>query len=157
VELELRALMPDDAGAARALLSEQFTRTRYRARALELLESALRFDDPEHMALLAFAEGGKTLVGLTLFGTVAGARSVVKIHGVVARELETAVALIDAVRHASEHSGERMIVAELPDDAPFAVASEALEASGFAEEGRVADFVRDGVALRLFVRPLLTV
>jgi hypothetical protein len=157
VELELRALMPDDAGAARALVSEQFAGTRYRARALELLESALRFDDPEYMALLAFAEGGGRLAGLTLFGTVAGARSVVKIHGVLARELETAVALIDAVRQASEHSGERMIVSELPDDAPFAVASEALEASGFAEEGRVPDFVRDGVALRLFVRPLLTV
>jgi hypothetical protein len=157
VELELRALMPDDAGAARALVSEQFAGTRYRARALELLESALRFDDPEYMALLAFAEGGARLAGLTLFGTVAGARSVVKIHGVLARELETAVALIDAVRLASEHSGERMIVSELPDDAPFAVASEALEASGFAEEGRVPDFVRDGVALRLFVRPLLTV
>jgi hypothetical protein len=157
VELELRALMPDDAGGARALVSGQFAGTRYRVRALELLESALRFDDPEYMALLAFDKAGQQLVGLTLFGTVAGARSVVKIHGVVAREVETAVALIDAVREASEHSGERMIVCELPDDAPFAVASEALTASGFAEEGRVPDFVRDGVALRLFVRPLLPV
>ncbi|MFL5606526.1 MAG: hypothetical protein ACJ8AD_08785 [Gemmatimonadaceae bacterium] len=156
MELELRALMPDDAGAARALVSEQFAGTRYRVRALELLESALRFDDPEHMALLAFANGGERLVGLALFGTVTGAHAVVKVHGVVARELETAVALLDAVRQASERSGERMIVSELPDDAPFAVASKALAASGFAEEGRVPDFVRDGVALRLFVRPLLT-
>jgi hypothetical protein len=157
VELELRALMPDDAGAARALVSGQFAGTRYRARALELLESALRFDDPEYMALLAFADGGARLLGLTLFGTVTGARAVVKVHGVVARERETAVALLDAVRQASEHSGERMIVCELPDDTPFAIARDALEASGFAEEGRVPDFVRDGVALRLFVRPLLTV
>jgi hypothetical protein len=153
-DLELRALMPDDAGVARALVSEQFANTRYRARALELLDSALRFDDPEFMAILAFTEGGQTLVGLVLFGTVAGARSVVKVHGIVARERETAVALLDAVRAASEHSGERMIVCELPDDAPFAVASDALEATGFAEEGRVPDFVRDGVALRLLVHPL---
>jgi hypothetical protein len=157
VGLELRALMPDDAGAARALVSEQFAGTRYRTRALELLESALRFDDPEYMALLAFSEGGQRLTGLVLFGTVTGARSVVKVHGVVARERETAIALLDAVREASERSGERMIVSELPDDAPFALASAALEASGFAEEGRVPDFIRDGVALRLFVRPLLTV
>jgi hypothetical protein len=156
VDLELRALMPDDAGAARALVSAQFAGTRYRARALELLQSALRFDDPEHMALLAFADGGTRLVGLVLFGTVTGARAVVKVHGIAARERDTAIALLDAVRQASEHSGERMIVAELPDDAPFALASEAFEASGFAEEGRVPDFVRDGVALRLFVRPLLT-
>ncbi|MDQ6635467.1 MAG: hypothetical protein M3Z10_12025 [Gemmatimonadota bacterium] len=149
-------MMPDDAGAARALVSGQFAGTRYSARALELLECALRFDDPEYMALLALPEGGTQLVGLVLFGTVAGARSVVKVHGVVARERDTAVALLDGVRQASEHSGERMIVAELPDDTPFALTSEALEASGFAEEGRVSDFVRDGVALRLFVRPLLT-
>lgn len=154
MELELRALMPDEAGAARALVSGQFAGTRYRARAMELLESALRFDDPEFMALLAFIEGEARLVGLVLFGAVAGARSVVKVHGVVAQEPATAVALLDAVRAASEHSGERMIVCELPDDAPFAVASKALEASGFAEEGRVPDFVRDGVALRLLVRPL---
>jgi hypothetical protein len=92
-----------------------------------------------------------------LFGTVAGARSVVKVHGVVAHEPATAIALLDAVRQASERSGERMILCELPEDAPFAVASEALEASGFAEEGRVPDFVRDGVALRLLVRPLHSV
>ena len=157
MDLELRALMPDDAGAARALVSGQFAATPYAARALELLESALRFDDPEYMALLAFAGDGKQLVGLVLFGTVAGARSVVKVHGVVARERDTAIALLNAVLTASEHSGERMIVSELPDDTPFTIASEALEASGFAEEGRVPDFVRDGVALRLFVRPLLTV
>ena len=154
---ELRALMPDDAGAARALVSGQFAATPYAARALELLESALRFDDPEYMALLAFAGDGKSLVGLVLFGTVAGAHAVVKVHGVVARERDTAIALLNAVLKASEHSGERMIVSELPDDTPFTIASEALEASGFAEEGRVPDFVRDGVALRLFVKPLLTV
>ena len=157
MDLELRALMPDDAGAARALVSGQFAATPYAARALELLESALRFDDPEYMALLAFAGDGKQLVGLVLFGTVAGARSVVKVHGVVARERDTAIALLNAVLTASEHAGERMIVSELPDDTPVTIASEALEASGFAEEGRVPDFVRDGVALRLFVRPLLTV
>jgi hypothetical protein len=156
-DLELRALMPDDAGAARALVSEQFAGTRYRARALELLESALRFDDPEHMAILAFTEGEARLLGLVLFGTVTGARSVVKVHGVVAHEPAAARALLEAVRLASERSGERMIVCELPDDAPFAVASEALAATGFAEEGRVPDFVRDGVALRLLVHPLHSV
>jgi hypothetical protein len=154
VELTLRALLPEDAAAARALLSERFAGTRYRARALELLESALQFDDPEFMALLAFGEDGSPLVGLVLFGTVAGARSVVKVHGVVSEQLEAAVALLEAVRRASEQSGERMIVCELPDDAPFAVAAEALAAAGYTEEGRVPDFVREGVALRLLVHPV---
>ena len=150
----LRALMPEDAEAARALVSEHFAGTRYRARALELLNSALEFEDPEYMALLAFDADELRLRGLALFGTVAGARAVAKVHGVVARERDTAIALLDAVRRAGEHAGERMIVCELPDDAPFAVAAEALAAAGFTEEGRVADFVREGVALRLLVRPL---
>lgn len=154
MDLVLRALIPEDDDAARALLSEQFAGTRYRARVLEQLEAALQFEDPEYMALLAFGEDESRLLGLVLFGTVAGARSVVKVHAVVGGEREAAEALLDAVRRASEHSGERMIVCELPDDAPFVVAAEALEASGFAEEGRVSDFVRDGVALRLLVRPL---
>jgi len=151
VELSLRALMPEDAGAARAFVAEHFAEGEYCARALELLDSALRFDDPEHMALLAVTGSDAPLVGLVLFGTVAGARAVVKVHGVLGRR-DAAVALLEAVRHASEQSGERMIVCELPDDAPFAAAADALAASGYTEEGRVPDFVRDGVALRLLVR-----
>jgi hypothetical protein len=147
--------MPDDADAARAFVSGQFANPRYRARALEVLDSALQFEDPEFMALLALDGAPARLVGITVFGTVAGARSVVKLHGVITSELAPARALVEAVRRASEHSGERMIVCELPDDAPFTVAAAALEASGFTEEGRVPDFVRDGVALRLLVLPLL--
>jgi hypothetical protein len=152
--LELRALMPDDAGAARTFVAGQFTNPRYRARALEVLESALEFEDPEFMALLAVDGDPEHIVGITVFGTVAGARSVVKLHGVITSDAAAARALVVAVRRASEHSGERMIVCELPDDAPFATAIAALEADGFVEEGRVPDFVREGVALRLLVRPL---
>jgi hypothetical protein len=153
--LEVRALMPDDADTARRFVSGQFSNPRYRARALEVLESALEFEDPEFMALLAVDGEPERLVGVTVFGTVAGAHAVVKLHGVITSELAPARALVEAVRRASEHSGERMIVCELPDDAPFATAAAALEANGFTEEGRVPDFVREGVALRLLVRPLL--
>jgi hypothetical protein len=150
----LRALMPDDAEAARALIGERFDGTRYRTRALELLEEALRFEDPEYMGLVALDGEPPQLVGLILFGTVAGARSVVKVHGTVCRDRDAAIALLEAVRRASENSSERMIVCELPDDAPFALAAEALAATGYEEEGRVPDFVSDGVAMRLMVRPL---
>ena len=152
--LEVRALMPDDADAARAFVSGQFANPRYRARALEVLESALLFEDPEFLALLAFDGQPIRLAGITVFGTVVGASSVVKLHGVITSEPAPARALVEAVRRASEHSGERMIVCEIPDDAPFATAAAALEAEGFVEEGRVPDFVREGVALRLLVRPL---
>jgi hypothetical protein len=150
----LRALMPDDADGARALIAERFDGTRYRTRALELLDEALRFEDPEYMGLVAIDGEPPSVVGVVLFGTVAGARSVVKVHGVVCRDRDVAVALLEAVRHASENSSERMIVCELPDDAPFAITADALAASGYEEEGRVPDFVTDGVAMRLMVRPL---
>jgi hypothetical protein len=146
--------MPDDAAAARAFVLAQFTNERYRARALEVLDSALQFEDPEYMALLALDGPARRIVGVALFGTVAGARSVVKLHGVITPERAVADALVEAVRHASEQSGERMIVTEVPDDVVFATTTAALEAGGFVEEGRVPDFVRDGVALRLLVRPL---
>jgi hypothetical protein len=120
-----------------------------------VLNCALQFEDPEYMALLALDSEPARLVGITVFGTVVGAHAVVKLHGVITSDPAAARALVDAVRKASEHSGERMIVCELPDDTPFAAAVAALEANGFTEEGRVPDFVRDGVALRLFVRPLL--
>jgi hypothetical protein len=154
VALELRALMPEDADTTRAFVSGHFSNPRYRARALEVLNFALQFEDPEFMALLALDGEPQRLAGIAVFGTVAGAHAVVKLHGVITSELAAARALVDAVHQASERSGERMIVCELPDDPHFATAAAALEEAGFTEEGRVPDFVRDGVALRLFVLPL---
>jgi hypothetical protein len=147
--------MPEDADTTHAFVSGQLANPRYRARALEVLDAALGFEDPEFMALLALDGEPQHLVGIAVFGTVAGAHAVVKLHGVITNDPAAARALVEAVRQASEHSGERMIVCELPDDDAFATATAALLASGFTEEGRVPDFVRDGVALRLFVRPLL--
>lgn len=153
--LVLRALMPEDAGAARAFVARPLAGTRYASRLLEQLDAALQFDDPEYMALLACDEPDARPVGLVLFGTIAGAQAVVKVHALVSPDPQAADALLDAVHHASAKSGERMLVCELPDDAPFASAARALAAHGYAEEGRVADFVCDGVALRLLVRRLI--
>jgi len=70
---------------------------------------------------------------------------------VVAADPRVQLALLDAVRETCVRSGERLVVCELPHDAPFDVAGVALLASGYREEGRIDDFVRDGVALRLLV------
>ena len=156
MKLVLRALMPEDADAARAFVARLLAGTRYTARLIEQLDAALQFDDPEYMALLACAEPDARLVGLVLFGTVAGARAVVKVHAIASVDPQAADALLDSVHQASAKAGERMIVCELPDDAPFASAARALAANGYAEEGRVADLVCDGVALRLLVRRLIS-
>ena len=143
--------MPEDAAAARATIMDQLRGTPYLARHLEVLDCALRFEDPEYLCLLAAPAEDDAPTGLVLFGTVLGARLATKVHGVLASDPRVQLALIDAVRETCVRSGERLVVCELPHDAPFDVASVALLASGYREEGRIDDFVRDGVALRLFV------
>jgi hypothetical protein len=143
--------MPEDADATRRLVGDELRGTRYLARVTEVLDSALRFEDPEFLCLLAAFGEDDPPIGLVLFGTVLGARLVTKVHAVVALDPRVQLALLDAVRETCARSGERLVVCELPDDVPFDLTAVALLASGYREEGRVADFVRDGVALRLLV------
>ena len=147
----VRPLMPADAGAARALVGNVFRGTPYLERMNEVLESALRFEDPEFLCLLAAPDDAAPPDGLVLFGTILGARLATKVHAVVAPDPRVQLALVDAVRETCQRSGERLVVCELPNDPPFDVSAVALAARGFREEGRVDDLVRDGVALRLLV------
>jgi hypothetical protein len=149
--LNLRALQPADADAARALLSAQFSGSRYEARMLEQLEIAARDDDPECRALVAIGPDEGAVRGLALFGVVAGAQGIVKLHALAAPDRELLRALAGAVRDVSVRSGTRMIVCELPDDAPFRAMKEEIRELGLLEEGRVADFVCDGVDLVVLV------
>jgi hypothetical protein len=147
----VRPLMPEDARAARDTIVRQLRGTPYLGRTLEVLDDALRFEDPEFLCVLAAPGESDPPLGLVLFGTVLGARLVTKVHAVVAPDPRVQLVLLDAVRETCVRSGERLIVCELPHDAPFDVPGVALLASGYREEGRIDDFVRDGVALRLFV------
>jgi hypothetical protein len=147
----VRPLMPQDADAVRSAVADQFRGTPYLTRTLEVLDSALRFEDPEYLCLLVAAGESEPPLGLVLFGTVLGARRASKVHAVVAPDARVQLALLDAVRETCVRSGERLVVCELPHDLPFDVTAAALLASGYHEEGRIDDFVRDGVALRLFV------
>ena len=153
----MRPLMPEDADAVSAAVTAAFRGTPYLGRMKEILESALRFDDPEYLCLLAAAPDDGAPSGVVLFGTVLGARLATKVHAVVASDPRVQLALLDAVRETCVRSGERLVVCELPHESLFDVTAVALIASGFHEEGRIADFVRDGVALRLLVwRPTAT-
>ena len=143
--------MPEDAGVARETIVDHFRGTPYLGRLLGVLGDALRFEDPEFLCLLAAPGESDPPSGLVLFGTVLGARLVTKVHAVVSADPRIQLALLEAVRETCARSGERLVVCELPHDVPFDVTGVTLVASGFREEGRIDDFVRDGVALRLFV------
>lgn len=138
-EVKVRALQPDDAGVARVLVSRQLAGTLYESRILEQLEIAIAGDDPECRALVVIGPDGR---GLALFGDVAGAAGVVKIHALAGDDR----VVLQALARAVGDMGARMIVCEIADDAPFLVTAKALRELGY-EEGRVADFVRDGVDL----------
>ncbi|MDB4879220.1 MAG: hypothetical protein JWL60_666 [Gemmatimonadetes bacterium] len=140
--------MPQDEGAVRALVGSGLAGTRYLARAVEQLEAALQFEDPEYLAVLA--ERGSDVVALALFGTVAGASRCSKLH-LLLGEASALGALAEGITGLCADSGERLLVSELPDDATFRDASDALAAESFVEEGRVPDYVADGIALRLLV------
>ena len=152
-ELVLRPLMPADEEAARELVEAHFSGTRYHARLVEQMETAFRFEDPEYMAILA-VDAEEAMHGLALFGAVAGARQCVKLHAIVSDDAGAIDLLAQGIAEVCGHSGERLIVCELPDDLPFRPVADALLGGGYAEEGRVADYVRDGVALRLLVHRL---
>jgi hypothetical protein len=143
--------MPVDAGTARALVGNVFRGTAYLERMNEVLESALKFEDPEFLCLLAAPDEDAPPIGLVLFGTILGAKLATKVHAVVSLDPIVQLALVDAVRETCERSGERLVISELPNDPPFDISAIALAARGFREEGRVEDLVRDGVALRLLV------
>jgi hypothetical protein len=147
----VRPLMPEDASAAHAVLGSVFRGTPYLSRLEEVLASALQFEDPEFLCLLAEPDPDAAPNGLVLFGTVVGARLVVKVHVVASLDPRIMLALLDAVRETCERSGERLVVCEIPRDVPFDVAAVALIASGYREEGCIEDFVRDGIGLRLMV------
>ena len=146
----MRPLVPEDAVNAHVVLADAFRGTRYLARVDEVLENALRFEDPEYLCLLGEMNGEK-IVGLVLFGAVVGAKLAAKVHVVAAAEPRVMLALLGAVRETCERSGERLVVCEIPRDTPFDVAAVALVASGYREEGCIEDFVRDGIALRVMV------
>ena len=141
--------MPGDADVARALVAAQLRGTRYLARALEVLDAALRFEDPEYLAVVA--ERRAHILALALFGTVAGARQCTKLHALVGRDDAALTALASGVVQVAADAGERLVVCELADDRCFSPAARALPPAGFGEEGRVDDYVADGVALRLLV------
>jgi hypothetical protein len=103
------------------------------------------------MALLAAEPQSGQLVGLVMFGTVAGAQQVTRIHTLVGDDDGTCAALAAAARTVAAESGERMVVAEVPDDPAFHQAVITLRDGGFHEEARVDDFVADGLGLRFLV------
>lgn len=119
---------------------------------MELLEAAERGEADSDALIM---ERDATVAALALFGPVAGARDVWRLHTILLAPRiaahDVGSTIVDAVVQRARARGARMLVAELPADPGYGDSLPLLRASDFAQEGRITDFYRDGVAL-LFLR-----
>jgi ribosomal protein S18 acetylase RimI-like enzyme len=120
------------------------------------LESAMRSASDEHRAIVA--HDGDMLVGLAVFGETAGALGAGRIHLVAvdpsARRNGLGMALTQAACADLRARRARFVVIELPEEPRLESALRLARRAGFYQEGRVRDYVRDGVGLLVLRRDL---
>lgn len=148
--LVLRAPVPSEWGPARVLVGDWADATRHHARMLELLGDALERPGPDGESLGAYE--GATLRGIAVFGFVAGSDRTGRLILLAADAPDVAAPLAAAAADTLSLRGARLVVAEWPDEPPFAVAGGWLAAHGWSERGRIPDYVAPGVDLRTLVR-----
>jgi ribosomal protein S18 acetylase RimI-like enzyme len=150
----VRALAAGDERSARALFTHAFGNTLYAAAPRFALARALAADAPaESKAIVAEIDG--RVVGVAVFGLVAGAEGAGKMHGMaVAPEAQRhgiARMLIEAFTEDLSRRGARFVLVEFPDAPELSGGRTLLQQAKFAEESRVRDYFRDGIAL-VFLR-----
>lgn len=146
--LEVRAARESDLAAALALMEWERQKNPWMERSGEIFRDAVMYPEREYKACVAEREG--ELVGIGVYGIVAGTIGTGMIHailvaprsrraGIGLRILEYTVADLASRRL-------RVIFAELPSD-PYLVRYRALLISyGFFEESRIEDYYRDGIS-----------
>ena len=153
----VRMLRAGDAASARALVESETGQTPYAEGFREALDRALAGGSAEARGLVAVR--GRTVLGLAVFGEVAGAQGAARLHLIVvapaARQQGIARQLADAAASELTDRRARFVIGEMADDPALAAARSLLLQCGFREEARVPDYFRDGVAL-LFLRRDLT-
>ena len=147
----IRPLLPADVASARALFEGECARHPYATRAVELIDAAATAGDDEGEYRVRVALQGDEVQGAVVYGLVAGALGTGAIYGVAVaaghRRRGVGRALIEGACDALAGSGARVAIAELPDDAVLSDVHALLARSGFGEEARAPDLVRDGVAI----------
>lgn len=124
--------------------------TRYLASALDALRSTVVSPSADARAFASLL--GERVDGVIVFGFFGGASGAGRLQLVVlerdARRAGVGAAMVRAALAALRRDGARFVLAELPDDPHELPGARAfLESCGFAEESRIEDFYRDGLAL----------
>ncbi len=104
------------------------------------------------------AHEGQAIVGFIVFGEIAGAHGAGRVYFVAvdatARRRGIATALMEAACADLHARGSRFAVIELPEEPSLASGLALAQRTGFREEGRVSEYVRDDVGLLLLRRDL---
>ncbi len=115
----------------------------------ELVEQAIRDESDECQMCVAELRG--EFAGCGIYGSVAGTvgTAILYFVGVEARTRDagTGDAIVAHVLHDLIAKGARLVVAEVPRHGSFDSFRSLIEAHGFVEESRIADYYRDGVPL----------
>lgn len=132
------------AEVARALVLQSLFGTRYSEAPLHALERALAEDSAEYQ--LRFEMRGEQVGAVALFGSIAGTVGTARLLLVAPSAAPEASLAIEGVVRTLSESGHHLLIAEIPDDPPFAAMRKLLLESGFHEESRIPDFYRGGIA-----------
>jgi ribosomal protein S18 acetylase RimI-like enzyme len=151
----VRDAVAGDRAVAAALIDASIGGTAYGSLVRHHFDLAF-LGSTEVRALLA--EQNDTVVGLILYGFVAGAAGAGRIQflGVDEEHRRQGIArgLVKEAMRRLARAHARFVLVELPDDPAFATGVEFLRDAGFEDEGRIRDHFRDGVDLVLYVRRL---
>jgi len=154
----IRALGADTASSARELAQSSLAGTPYAEHILATLDDAATAPGRESRALVMQSGDSEEILGVVVFGEVAGTVGTGKLHfvGVAASARPQGVAsrLIDAAIADLVANKARFVVAELPDGPRTKAAHELLLSNKFIEDVRIPDFYADGVALVCFRREI---
>ena len=153
MSLTLHLVTPPDSTAAHSLALTVLGDVPHAEPMLAALTNALMRPSDEYRAIVA--QDGRTVVGIIVFGEVAGSLGAGRIYLVAVdggvRRRGIASALVDAACQELSERRARFAMIELPAHARLADVRRLVSRAGFREEGRVDDYARDGVPL-LFLR-----
>lgn len=151
-----RRAVDTDRPAMRGLIDHDVAGTPYATVVEYFLRLAADGNENESRAIVAERAG--EIVGLGLFGEVAGAIQAGRVHFVSvtasARLHAIGVGLCEAAVADLVSAGARLIIAELPDEPLLSPGRALLARCGFSETARVADYFRDGVDLIILQRAI---
>jgi ribosomal protein S18 acetylase RimI-like enzyme len=154
----IRPAVAADRSALETLVAETCAATRQAEPATYALRGTFERPTGESQALVAELSGA--VVGVALFGDVAGTIGTGRVHFVGtathAQRRGTGTVLCDRAVQLLTARGARHVVAEIPDDPSMSAARAMLGRCEFTEVARVPDYYSDGVSLVILQRRIRT-